>query len=278
MSAEKCRAISEIVSVSAQQLRLIMRWILGLMLTAVLGVPMTAFLQQVSTQPDLSALDIEGVPGLILRDGAASCRMGWIDGSFGLEYTDRTVTVAATGAVTLQEQVLTTANLNIGTTLTMNGVRQWQLVQLETFDGARAEGWSVDRVTVCGGATMMGGYCELSSESTAKTFSSLPPHSQVRIVATYHFIDQWQGESAFLRSEVNGALAIVWTDRLSLDAAASGYNVCGSDRYPEMQFASLVDVTLPHARDSLQVEFGSTLDEQSCTHSYGVSGFQLYVR
>lgn len=252
--------------------------VLGLMSTAVLGLPMTTFLQQTTAQPDLSALDIEGSPGLTLRDAAASCRMGWSDGAFALEYTARTLTVTTTAAVTLQEPVLTTANLNIGTTLTMNRVRQWQLVQLETFDGARADGWSVDRVTVCGGATMMGGYCELSSESTTKTFAALPPHSQVRIVATYHFIDQWQGESAFLRSEVSGSQAIVWTDRLSLDATATGYNICGSDRYPETQFSSLVDVTLQHTRDSLLVEFGSTLDEQSCTHSYGVSGFQLYVR
>jgi len=252
--------------------------VLGLMCTAVLSLPMTTFLQQTTAQPDLSALDIEGIPGLTLRDGSASCRMGWSDGSFALESTTRTFSVTPTGAVSLQEQVLTTANLNVGATFTRSGVRQWQLVQVETFDGARADGWSVDRVTVCGGATMVGGYCELSSESTAKTFAALPPHSQVRIVATYHFIDQWQGESAFMRSEVGGNLAIVWTDRLSLDAAATGYNLCGSDRYPETQFSSLVDVTLQHSRDTLQVEFGSTLDEQSCTHSYGVSGFQLYVR
>lgn len=252
--------------------------LLALICSAVIAVPPPLFLQQTTAQPDLSAIDIDGSPGLILRDGSASCRLGWIDGSFGMEYQERMMTVKASGAVTLDAQVLTTANVSVKGGLSMQGVSQWQLIQVEMFDGASAQGWSVDRVTVCGGATMMGGYCELSSESTSKTFTGLPLHSQVRIVATYHFIDQWQGESAFMRSEVNGNLGIVWTDRLSLDASATGYNLCGSDRYPEMKFASLVDVVLRHSRDSLQVEFGSTLDEQSCTHSYGISGFQIYIR
>ena len=125
---------------------------------------------------------------------------------------------------------------------------------------------------------MMGGFCELAAETTSKTFTDLPLHSQIRIVATYHFLDQWEGESGFLRTEVDDRLAIVWTDRYTLGAGAVGFNLCGSDRYPENKFASVVDVTVAHSRSSLTVEFGSTLDEQPCTHSYGVSGFQLYIR
>lgn len=245
--------------------------------TLALGVPNLQFLQQ-TAGPDLSAIDLEGEPGLVLRDSVQSCRMGWLGDQFGVEYIDPILTVSSSGSVSFNRQLLTPSNLFIGSTLTMNNVRQWQLIQVESFSGAQADGWSVDRVTTCGGVTMMGGYCELASESTTKTFVDLPLHSQVRIVATFHFLDQWEGESGFLRTEVNNNLAIVWTDRHTLEAGASGFNICGSDRYPENKFAALVDVTIAHARDSLTVEFGSTLDEQPCTHSYGVSGFQLYIR
>ncbi len=35
-----------------------------------------------------------------------------------------------------------------------------------------------------------------------KKLEKLPPHSQIRVKANYHFIDAWVGETGFLRLNV----------------------------------------------------------------------------
>jgi len=45
----------------------------------------------------------------------------------------------------------------------------------------------------------LGGHCKLSSDELSKTFENLPKHEHVRIVATYHMFDNWQGEYAYMK-------------------------------------------------------------------------------
>jgi hypothetical protein len=70
---------------------------------------------------------------------------------------------------------------------------QWKLVIFEDFE-SQISGWSEDDISNCGGSSdlFLGGYCKFSSHSASKNFT-LPPHQAVKVSATFHFIDKWEG-------------------------------------------------------------------------------------
>merc|ERR1712125_175633 len=75
--------------------------------------------------------------------------------------------------------------------LEIGGVRQWALHSLEDFDEAGTDGWSHGEMTECAGRKVLGGHCverNANEKELAKVFSNLPPHTQVRVVASYMFI------------------------------------------------------------------------------------------
>jgi len=184
----------------------------------------------------------------------------------------------------------------------VSGVKQWALVRQEHFQ-TTPEGWTlvdgeaVTATTHCGiGAVLitdsfLGGHCQLANGPVQKTFGALPPHSQVRLTARYHFIDQWSGETAF--AQMDGQY--VWTQSHAVQSSSlspRGIQLCGSALYPETRLSSPIDVALPHSGDSLRIAFGahsansgsdaqrSLSAEQSlaCTRSFGVDDVAVYVR
>lgn len=46
---------------------------------------------------------------------------------------------------------------------------------------------------------MLGGYGLMAGGENTKTFDNLPKHEKIRVVANYHFIDAWTGETGFMR-------------------------------------------------------------------------------
>lgn len=162
----------------------------------------------------------------------------------------------------------------------IGGVRQWQLARSEDFF-QHGVGWSRTEVTQCGGVHMLGGYCKLSQGEVNKTFSGLPPHSQLRVVATYHFIDKWIGEAGYLKLDIGQerALAYVWNEQHFQRLSNHGVSLCGQHETPEGKFAAPVDVVVSHHESSLQLAFGSTMTgADACDGSWGVSGVEIYVR
>jgi hypothetical protein len=96
--------------------------------------------------------------------------------------------------------------------------RQWKLFALDIVNPfEEIIGWSDNSSYLCGDIFMLGGYNNFAKGEVKKTFGSLPPHQTVRIVATYYFIDQWVGESAFMRLNSHlsdeTVLEYVWTDK-----------------------------------------------------------------
>ena len=128
---------------------------------------------------------------------------------------------------------------------------------------------------------MLGGYCKFGQGEATKSFGPLPVHSQLRIKATYHFIDQWIGESAYMKVDAgrDGSPAIVWSERHSQGGQKTGLNLCGQAGTPEGKFAVPIEVVVPHTLPTAQVTFGSTMDSQDpCDESWGVSGVEIYVK
>lgn len=168
--------------------------------------------------------------------------------------------------------------LNALSSISVRGVQQWQLVYSDDFSAPGA-GWSRAEVSQCGGVFMLGGFCKFSIGEVNKTFSGLPPHKQLRVVATYHFIDRWIGESGYMKLNIgtNDCDVPVWSEQHK-EMGTNGVNLCGSAT-SEGKFSAPVDVTIPHTKDSVQVTFGSTIgDADPCDESWGVSAVEIYVR
>lgn len=119
---------------------------------------------------------------------------------------------------------------------------------------------------------MLGGYAKFAGGEVTKTFTELPAHTKLRVVASYHFIDAWNGESGFMRASIgrDGMMEYLWTQKYDFAKARNGINVCGAS-YPEGKLTSVIDTTIPHVADSITLGFGSTLDQDPEENSFGVS-------
>lgn len=170
--------------------------------------------------------------------------------------------------------------LNVAGDLTIGGVPQWRLVSTEDFS-AQGVGWSRADVTQCGGISMLGGFCKFGQGEVTKTFSGLPPHKQLRIVANYHFIDRWIGESGYLKLNIGqgGGAVPIWSEQHTQAEAKHGISLCGQEATPEGKFSVPIDASVPHHEDTVMVTIGSTMDSSDpCDESWGVSGFELWTR
>jgi len=173
------------------------------------------------------------------------------------------------------DSVTTSGNLKYSF-LEIGGVRQWALQSLEDFEEVGVDGWSHAEVTECAGRKILGGHCvEKATPELSKTFGSLGPHTQIRVVAKYLFIDSWDGESGYLKADGN----TVWLDSYNhaVGDPKHGINMCGNET-PERKFSSNIDVTIPHTGDSLTLAFGATTDEHSCDESFGIDSVMIFTR
>lgn len=85
------------------------------------------------------------------------------------------------------------------------------------------------------------------------------------MVAVYHFLDDWRGESGYLRvdSGADGEREYLWVEKYDLSQYPQAYTVCGSDK-GEGKFSTLIDVTVPHRKNQISLEFGATLAGDPC--------------
>lgn len=160
----------------------------------------------------------------------------------------------------------------------IRSVNQWKLVFEEDFSES-VSGWSKNILTECGGVKMLGGYCQFGSGEVLKTIEKLPEHKQLRIEATFHFIDAWHGESGFMRLN-NGKdkeMQYAWIENYNSFEGANGINVCGG-HWPEGKFSVPINFSIPHKDDSIKIGFGSTTEQDACDQSFGVSGIRIYIR
>jgi len=163
--------------------------------------------------------------------------------------------------------------------LKVRGIKQWKLFFEEDLSGDNASGWTKNVITECGGIRMLGGYCQFGGGEFKKFFGDIPDHSQIRIQATYHFIDAWDNEAGYMRlnNGRNGELQYAWIERYSAFVGSNGINVCGG-RWPEGKLSSPIDVVIPHKNHNITIGFGSTIEQDPCDESFGVSGVRIYVR
>ena len=109
---------------------------------------------------------------------------------------------------------------------------QWALVHADDFESgaqrhwlrAEAEGLPSSFVEVSSGlgGAHLGGHCQTAGTTGRRRLDNLPDHSHLRLRARYHFIDSWEGETAFL--QIDGKVA--WMDTGPDSRTAPGTASC----------------------------------------------------
>jgi hypothetical protein len=153
------------------------------------------------------------------------------------------------------------------------GQKQWSLLHHDSFEEDHNEwstGSSFIQVSDVNGDKFMGGHCNFAGGAVKKTYQ-LPEHTHLRVQARAHFIDSWEGETAFLQVDNEQ----VWAH--SVDSRGSkGMNIAGG-AHPEHKWGEMVDVVVPHTEPTVLLAFGNTLDEHACDESFGVDDVMLHI-
>lgn len=132
-------------------------------------------------------------------------------------------------------------------------------------------GWSAAPLTVCSGLSIL--TIAQAQQVLSKAYASLPDHTHIRVVATVHLWDDWQGETVYLKVGEH----YVWTESHELRNGAHALSVCGSPLFPETKFTTSLDVTFPHNNSGLKLLFGTTMEKNSDAR-FGISTISIYYR
>ncbi|CDU18830.1 hypothetical protein YYC_05204 [Plasmodium yoelii 17X] len=173
--------------------------------------------------------------------------------------------------------------LNIDGILKIKNVPQFNMIIHENFsNNSNTKGWIGEHfdnfTSKCGGINLLGGYGKLSKGSISKTFENIPSHIQIQIKSNFHFIDNWNNQTAYLKIGTDkNNLFYVWTDTHSNLNKNNSINICGNPT-PETKYFSIIDIIIPHNSSTLFVEFGTNIQEDNPNDiSWGISNFQLFI-
>ena len=130
---------------------------------------------------------------------------------------------------------------------------------LDPASGGSSAAWSCTSgpCTVFGPGPLEGAQ-SLGCGAITKTFESLPAHGKVRIQATVSFVDDWQGETAYLSVGSPDPQDIVWTQGRDARLDPTRINLVNGP-IPDL-IGLPVDLVVPHAATSLTIAFATTLD------------------
>jgi hypothetical protein len=167
-------------------------------------------------------------------------------------------------------------------------LQQFLIVHADSFtngtDGWESSGSSELETSKCGGLTLLGGACKTSHHKVSKTYE-LPRHAEVQVTARFHFIDNWDDDTAFMTLASGGEEHTMWTEEYTwcpqffTMMCAKGHSACGKPEYPD-KLSRLVSVSMKHSDPTLTVAFGTNIPEvvPPCEVSYGVSSVVVEVR
>jgi len=183
-------------------------------------------------------------------------------------------------SVLLKASVLTLNSLDVKGPVKFNNVEQWKLIMHDSFHKNETSlNWNQDKVTKCNHYNIMGGHCQTSTKELIKEVTDLPPHSQVKIEANYHFFGSWDSHSGYLKVDnlnfKKDDSKYVWTSRCKNSKVSPVIKLCPVQ---VCKMASPINVTVNHSDKSITLIFGSTLERSSCEQSYGISDVKIYIR
>ena len=158
----------------------------------------------------------------------------------------------------------------------VNGIKQWTLISYDDFSSSEnIKDYSFQQLMSCNSKNenlFIGGHCLLSKEEVSKKFFIGYSHENIRIKASFHMFDNWNGEMGYMK--INDQ--IVWAKE-GKSNEKNGINICGGD-YNDPAFNLGIDIVIPHNESELIITFGSTLDKDPCEASYGFQDVMLYIK
>ena len=202
--------------------------------------------------------------------------------TMGLKGSDFEITHQGNPMITLQKDKtiqidsknVIAKSLNLNSKVEYESKPQYRMVHYNYLvHNKEAPEFDEKKITICNKhLIMLGGNCKITNEPITKSYSDLPAHEYVKIVAKYHFIGNWHGNIGFLKVGDN----YVWTERcISHNADTEEDGPC---EYKICRLNDVVSITIKHNTPDLKLEFGSTLKGDPCEHSYGVSDLAIYVK
>lgn len=114
------------------------------------------------------------------------------------------------------------------------------------------------------------------------------PHSMVRVIFTYHFLDSWDDEGAYAAfasqehpftgvGQQNGYFQIGWRSHSPKDFNLNGLGYF--DCFKSITDAAVQgEMTAWHTGNNFWVFFGAYLNDVSCDESYGIGNIEVWVR
>ena len=216
-----------------------------------------------------------------IKNTALLFSLGLLDGKLILNNNkNKNIEIDGEKSVTFKASVLTLNSLDVKGPIKFNNVNQWKLVMHDSFHKNETSlNWNHDKVTKCNQYNILGGHCQTSTKELIKEFNNLPPHTQVKIEANYHFLGSWDSHSGYLKVDnlnfKKDDPKYIWTHRCKNSKLNPVVKLCPVE---VCKMASPINVTVNHTDNSLTLIFGSTLERNSCEQSYGISGVKIYIR
>jgi hypothetical protein len=201
--------------------------------------------------------------------------------------------------VTLRAKTLSINSLKLKGDFKFNKISQWKLFMQDTFlKNNTSLNWDFNKVTKCKYYNMLGGICQTSEKEISKEILNLPSHKEIRIIASYHFIGNWDSNSGYLKLDglnfKSNDPQYVWinkciskkdnefgnkknnnNDKDKKASVTSRIKLCDFD---VCRMNDIVNVSLFHTGDYLKLIFGSTLKSNSCESSYAISDVKIFIR
>ncbi len=107
------------------------------------------------------------------------------------------------------------------------------------------------------------------------------PHTQVKVIFNYHFLDGWEGEnsySSFAMAPAPAPTAIVdsWVSKKQL--TGSNYFQIAGGLINSIDHNERVEMVIQNSSDNLWVIIGSTLDISSDDESFAIGNVEIWVK
>jgi hypothetical protein len=161
-------------------------------------------------------------------------------------------------------------NLNVEKNLMVGGISQWRLVRADVFtDSTVPTAWTFQDKLICRSLSML---TSSKSKPISFTYTNLPAHTQIRLEVVAHFVDDWQGETGYMKIDNE----YVWTHS-NQGPLVNPINLCGSPLYGENAFSVPIDLAVWNPSPTMKVEFGSNLDDGVSAY-FGISSISLSIR
>jgi hypothetical protein len=181
---------------------------------------------------------------------------------------------------TFKATTLSINSLSVKGDFQYNKINQWKLYMHDSFTKNHTSlNWDFENTTKCKFYNMLGGNCQTSDKEISKEISDLPEHTEIKIVAAYHFIGEWDSHTGYLKLDGlnfrRNNPQFVWTDRCITKNSKDVIKLCD---YKICRMNALVNVSVFHKDKYLKLIFGSTLKRTACEQAYAVSDVKIYIR